>query len=303
MAFDVRDPRAKLVGMKSESAVTVDGFGTAEYAKFYETEPPVRDDAGATWIARGQNFVVAYSELAFGAVLERKDQRDEYVLLLPDPKTSVSIETDAESVDVPGDSVVFVPPGRSAIRLSGDGRIARVFTAESDDLVALCSNRASYETRKPNLPPFEPWPAPRSGYRVRAYSLTVRREAGRFGRIWRGSTIMINYSEPRMGPRDVTKMSPHVHEDFEQGSLVLDGSFVHHLRWPWGTDMRRWRNDEHEICAGRSLAVIPPRVIHTSQQVAPGLNQLVDIFSPPRIDFSKMDGWVLNADEYPMPAD
>jgi hypothetical protein len=103
MAFDVRDPRAKLIGMKSESAVAADSFGTAEYAKYYETEPQVRDDAGATWIARGQNFVVAYSELASGAVLERKDQPDEYVVLLPDPNTSVSIETDAESVDIPGD--------------------------------------------------------------------------------------------------------------------------------------------------------------------------------------------------------
>lgn len=299
MAFDVKDPRTKL-GMKNDVTPAV-AWGTAEYAKFYETEPQVRTPEGSTWIARGQNFVVAYSELRDGALLARRDQPDEYALLLPDPETSVSIRTDRETVNVKGDSIAFVPPGMSEVRLTGNGRVARVFTSVSRDLCALASNAGSYGMRKPNVAPYQAWPAPPSGYRVRAYPLSVERSSGRFGRIWRCSTLMINYLDPRTGPRDVTKMSPHVHEDFEQGTLVLDGSYLHHLRWPWGTDMRQWRADEHEVCAGRSLAVMPPKVIHTSHNVAPGLNQHVDIFSPPRMDFSKQDGWVLNADEYPMP--
>ena len=301
MAYDRSDPRSSLSG--GAAATPPGSYGSAEYIKFYETPPQIHSETEATWLARGQNFVVAYSEVQPGAVLDRTAQADEYAVLLPEADTAATVRTENEETPVAGRRILIVPPGQSSLHMTSGRRVVRIFSAGATDLTAASANTVSYRTPKPNIPEYQPWPKPRDGYRLRSYDLDVARQEGRFGRIWRCTTSMINHTEPRMGPRDVTKMSPHVHADFEQASLVLDGSFVHHIRWPWGTDMRSWRPDEHEICAGPSLTVIPPGTVHTSQQVGPGLNQLVDIFAPPRLDFSRMDTWVLNAGEYPMPAD
>jgi hypothetical protein len=295
------DPRAALAAPSERKISAPTAFSAAEYAKFYETSPRDDDANGRSWYVRGQNFVLAYSEAKPGAIFARSKQVDEYAILIPDRDVSIEITAAGETIKVPGYAIAFVPPGDSRISVPNGGRIVRLFSTKSEDIAAKCSNAQSYAKPHPNIPPFEAWPEPKGGYRIRHYSLDVKGEQGRFGRIFRCTNFMINYLEPKDGPRDTSKLSPHFHDDFEQCSLALDGDFIHDIRWPWIPDMAAWRDDDHVRCAAPSAAVIPPPAIHTTRAIGPNLNQLVDIFSPPRVDFSMKEGWVLNADDYPMP--
>jgi hypothetical protein len=305
--YSPSDPRSQLAAGAPAAGATTPyatdsaptAFAAAEYVRFDKLAPVETTPGARTWYARGQNFVVSYSEVTSETVLARPKQVDEYFLLLPDAKSRAVLAAGGERRDVNGYSISIVPPGESAVTVSS-GLVVRVFSARNEDLLPKCANAQAYAQPHPNIPPFQPWPDPPDGFRIRTYSLDVPPKEGRFGRIWRSTTMMINVL-PREGPRDPTKLSPHHHADFEQGSLAIDGSFTHHLRWPWGANMHHWRADDHEVCAAPSIAVIPPPAIHTSAATSPGGNQLVDIFSPPRHDFSRMAGWVLNADAYPMP--
>jgi len=271
----------------------------AEYARFYD-RPPDRQLLGArTWYVRGQNFVLGYGEVDRRAVLEF-DEPEEHMLLLPDEDTLARITTPDETVESPGRRVVVLPPGRTTIELDGRHRFVSLVRSTSPT-AELAENAASYAQPHPNIPPFEPWPAPPDGFRVRVYDATVPPIPGSTMRIYRCTTFMVNYIDPRVGPRDRSKLSPHHHDDFEQCSLVLEGEYVHHLRWPWGTDADTWREDEHVRLGAPSVVVIPPPAVHTSEAVSQDTNWLLDIFCPPREDFSQMPGWVINAEDYPMP--
>jgi hypothetical protein len=273
----------------------------AEYGLFYQ-EPPADDDAnGKTWLCRGQNFVVAYTEAKPNATFARNDQPDEYMVLLPERDTPMIAEAGAQRVETGGYALAVLPPGRSRIVLPNGGRLVRLYTTRARELAARCANAASYARAHPHIPPLENWPEPPDGFKIRLYSLDVAKSPGRFGRIWRCTTLMINVPDVNFGPRDLAKVSPHHHDDFEQGSLALVGEWQHHMRWPWTVNMRNWRADVHAAVRSPSLTVIPPPAIHTSTWSSPGENHLIDIFAPPRIDFSRHPGWVLNADEYPLP--
>ena len=294
MTFDARDPRATLAAVASRPSTVA---AAADYVEFFRT--PAHN---GTYFARGQNFVVAYTDAAAGAQLARTGQADEYVLLLPDPASRVEITTPDERVAVDGQSLVVLPPGDSTIRVTSGGRLVRVFTDRATDLLSLCSNAASYAEQHPHVgaagavarsarrfqsPALQPERAARRGP-LRSH-LALHDDHGQLGRA-------------AAGPRDVTKMSPHSHPDFEQCSLVLEGEFVHHLRWPWTTSLNDWRADDHVRVGSPSVTVIPPTSIHTSQAIGRRPTTSWSTSSaPPRLDFSEKPGWVLNAAEYPMP--
>ncbi len=300
--YDKSDPRAALSAAPAAAAPAPTRFAPPQYGRFYADAPQIDDASGRSWLLRGANFVIVHSEAKPGARFARAQQADEYVVILPDAGARLVVEAGGERQEATGPCLVIVPPGASAVTAPAGGRLTRLYTTKAADLVALCPNAAGYDSWPPNVPAFAPWPDPPGGFRIRVYSLDVPPQKGRFGRIFRCTTFMVNYLDPQHGPRDIHKLSPHHHDDFEQCSLALEGAFMHHLRWPWTVDMTAWRDDEHQHFAAPSALVIPPPSIHTSRGLEAGLNQLVDIFCPPRMDFSLQPGWVLNADDYPMPA-
>lgn len=299
--YDKSDPRASLAPVKMGNMLSQTGLiAEPQEARFYESAPQVDDAAGKTWLHRGHNFLVAYSLAAPDATFDRVAQLDEYCVLFP--KAGGRITWNGTVTEVPGNSIAFVPAGDSRVHSSEGGELVRLFTTRNKDLAEACGNARGYDQVRVHIPEFLAWPEPNGGWKTRVYSLDVPSEPGRFGRIFRCSTLMVNVLEPFDGPRDTSKMSPHHHDDFEQGSLALTGNFTHYLRWTWTSNMADWRDDQALEMGSPSMLVIPPPVIHTTRATGAGSNLLVDIFSPPREDFSLKPGWVLNANDYPMPA-
>ena len=295
--YEADDPRVALATAGSGAPASA-AFGSSSYARFYADAPQETLPGQRNWYTRGQNFMVCYSEVEPGAVFERREQADEYVLLLHDEGMSATVTANGETVQVGGFTITMIPPGDSSVTVHSAGVIVRLISTASADIAGKVANAAAYAGTHPQIPPFQPWPDPVGGWKIRSYSLDIPDAPGRFGKIFRCTTFMVNVFPPQ-GPRDITKLSPHHHDDFEQCSLALQGRYWHHLRWPWIANQNEWRDDEHVEVLSPSVCVIPPKVIHTSAPSDAAGNVLVDIFAPPREDFSDMAGWVLNADDYP----
>jgi hypothetical protein len=269
----------------------------AENLHFYKLDPDKDAGGTETWYGRAQNLLVAYSKFRPGNTLEMANSENEYFIILVEGSINVSSEKGSASVNAPAQ--VIVPPGKSSITASSDGVLTRVFAPPPPELARKAVNYSSYDEPHPNVAPLELWPMPEDGYKLRVYQFDKMPADSR--KLFRSRNIMINWGANYGGPRDITRLSPHKHDDFEQVSLCIKGKYTHHIRYPWESDSTAWMEDDHFVIDTPSITIMPPPALHTS--VAMGeANSLIDIFGPPRMDFSL--GGMVNADnaaEYPMP--
>lgn len=274
----------------------------ASATKYYEASPQIVEKGSRTWLTRGANFVIATSEIDDDAVLVREQNPDEYMTYLVN--VSAIISTGADKIEALSESMTIVPPGASRIELRkpryGKGTVVRVFSALAKDLADMSANAEVYADGAPEAAPLAAWPDPPGGFRLRNYIPDEIAPRDQRFRLIRCTTMMINVLQKRPTPRDTRKLSPHSHANFEQASVVIEGDYMHHLRYPWIEDMSKWRDDEHLQMSAASVVVIPAHVIHTSRNVNDGVSQHLDIFAPPRADFAT-DDLFLNATEYPLP--
>jgi hypothetical protein len=173
--------------------------------------------------------------------------------------------------------------------------------------MALAVNSDTYADGAPELALAGLWPEPAGGFKLRHYPLAryLDPKGDRIQpRCFRSTNMMVNLFGHFFTRRDTKTLSPHWHDDFEQGSLCFDGTWIHHLRYNWSADLSEWVPDDHSETPTPSVVIIPALAIHTSRDI--GANgpesSLYDIFCPPRLDFALKPGFVLNADEYPLPA-
>ena len=275
----------------------------ASVAVFHKMPPQETDGKTRTWITRGANFVVAVSEVQPGSTLARENNADEYMVILP-PGGAATIEAGNERIEAGSDSLTIVPPGPSKVTATAPGLIARIVTSKAEDLLAKAANAATYADGAPEVAPVVPWPDPADGFRLRHYPLAQYADPNGERiqpRLFRSTNMMVNLFAHYKTRRDTKALSPHWHEDFEQASLTLDGTWVHHLRWPWNANLADWRPDCHDEMETPSVIIIPANVVHTSRDVGEGISSLYDIFAPPRLDFASKPGFVINEKEYPMP--
>jgi hypothetical protein len=248
-------------------------------------------------VVRGQNFTVdrlhwtADATFAFGSAHET-------ILICPDNGIAISIE--GSRTNIPGRSIAILAAGRHEMIASGSGRVYALTTGREPTVPGDVSNAALYHKLDANVaPPGEPMQmigTAANGIRIFSVDDVPFPPGNPRLKFFQSATMSIIWVE-YSGARDRTKLSPHAHSDFEQGSLAINGAFVHHIRTPWGADATNWQDDQHISAGADSVLIIPPQLLHTTEGIGLDDHILIDIFAPARRDFIEK-GWVHNAADY-----
>lgn len=247
-------------------------------------------------VARGQNFYVQWLE---GETPEfEATSAHEMLVLLPEDGAEIAIG-DGPAQRVPGRSVCVLPAGRARVSPAPGARAVLIASSRPDLPAEAACNAADYAVPDARIVGSD------SGYRrtrgagelqvIGIDAITPPADKPRL-KMLQTDTLSINWVEYQ-DARDRSKLSPHSHANFEQGSLAIEGDFIHHLRVQWGPDANAWREDEHLAAGPASMIAIPVQLIHTTEGVGSGRHLLIDVFSPPREDFIGK-GWVANAADY-----
>jgi hypothetical protein len=253
--------------------------------------------------ARAQNFIV---EQVFGSPGHEAAfaSGDEIILLLPDGGGTLVSEASQSGGEthIAERGVVIVPPGAHRFHFAERARLMILATDRPDLDADSIANAGAYREPDRRVAPVGiPFRRISGEGQVQVLPIAAIPHPATNPRLKfvQSATMSINWVEYDE-PRDRTALSPHAHDDLEQGSLAIDGWFIHHLRTPWGRNADQWREDAHLDAGPSSLLIVPPEIIHTTEGVGTGHHLLIDVFAPPRRDFIAKD-WVFNAGDYQDP--
>src|SRR4030081_3575177 len=119
MVLDRTDVRSTMYSYGAPTPPMPPDFLPCDYVPFYDTEPHETTTGARTWYVRGQNFVLAYTRVESSAEFARTNQRDEYVVFVPDRDgPSIEITAGGDSANVAPYSIACIPPGDSRIRVT-----------------------------------------------------------------------------------------------------------------------------------------------------------------------------------------
>lgn len=296
------DPRNTLSSNGSRSSDLTTKYGRPQLLELHNLDASAQTPAGSrTWLVRTSNYLVAYHEVLGGDAVVLLPAVADRLVLVPHDQESITVELHSRGpgnapVTVEAASILVVP---GPARLTAHTAATIIEAVHFDDLSAAprALNEDFYTVPVPGVALRPGRRVPGLQHAITVYSMSdYRSSPDRFGRIVCSSNIMANLLEIEDGPRDETRLSPHSHDDFEQCCITTRGRYVHHWRTPWTPDSTTWRDDMHPVYDSPGIAIIPPGVMHTANSTTAGANQMIDLFAPPRADFTDK-GWVLNAED------